>query len=93
MGTASTIGHTDSLRLGRSASARADVHHATKAALPDNCAACRWTQGAQSQGFALFCYAIPLFALALLVVFLLAAPLTRALHRRSPRAPPVCFSA
>jgi len=93
MGTAGSLSHTDRLRAGGSASSRAFVHRAVLAAPADTCAACQWTQGVQSQTSTAFAYAAPLSALALLIVFLFASPSLRVLRRRSPRAPPVCFSA
>ncbi len=92
MGTVGVVGHTDTLRVGGSASARAAVHPATPAIDADTCAACRWTQGVLSQVLTVFAYAAPSYALALLIVFLFASPLLRVSHCRSPRAPPVCFS-
>jgi len=93
MGTVGTTGHTDTLRVGGPASAQADVHHAAKVVLADACVACQWTQGLQSQSLAVFCFAAPLDALALLLVSLAAALVLRVLRCRSPRAPPVRFSA
>jgi hypothetical protein len=86
MGTDGVLHHSDA---GAFPHASASVHRAMAAALPDACAACRWTQGMQTGGLAVCRVQSPLFILQPRLQTVLRRLTRRVLHQRSPRAPPL----